>query len=211
MPTEAFFKLPPDRRHAILTAAEQEFSIHSYDKVSVFKIAQNAGISRSGFYYYFSGKEDIYQFILFGLRDELFDSISETGRQYDIFTFFEVLFARIAAYKGTEREKLIGRIVANLRQGEPFILEMNAVPTCPPPILRFLSGLDGLRCGSRGEYLTLGYLLLCGITLVLPRYYGGGCTLEAAQAQLHYIFDLIKHGALKESARTELKGTVEKC
>ena len=99
--------------------------------------------------------------------------------------------------------------MANLRQGEPFILE--ADPPCSPPALRYLSGLDALRCGSRGEYLALGYLLLCGITLILPQYYGGGCTLEAAKTRLHYIFDLIKHGALKEGAHSEWKGTIEKC
>lgn len=209
MPTEAFYKLPPDKRRAILNAAEQEFSAHSYDKVSVFKIARNAEISRSGFYYYFSGKEDIYQFILYGLRDELFDAIARTGKQYDIFTFFETAFAYIAAYKGTGREKLIDRIMANLRQGEPFILE--AGPPCSPPMIRYLSGLDELRCASHGEYLALGYLLLCGITLVLPQYYSGGYTLEAAKSRLHYVFDLIKHGALKEGAHSEWKGTVEKC
>ncbi len=64
MPPEAFYKLPPDKKHAILDAAEQEFSAHSYDKVSVFNIARNAGMSRSGLYYYISGKEDIYQFML---------------------------------------------------------------------------------------------------------------------------------------------------
>ena len=210
MPTEAFYKLPPDKKRVILDAAEQEFSAHSYDKVSVFNIARNAGMSRSGFYYYFSGKEDIYQLILFELRDELFGVIDRSGKQYDLFAFFEAAFSRIAAYKGTKREKLIGRIITNLRQGEPFILEADP-PPCAPPALRSLSGLDELRCGSRGEYLALGYLLLCGITLVLPQYYSGVCTLEAAQTRLHYIFDLIKHGALKEGAHSELKGTVEKC
>ena len=35
MPTEAFYKLQPDKKRVILDAAEQEFSAHSYDKVSV--------------------------------------------------------------------------------------------------------------------------------------------------------------------------------
>ena len=97
MPTEAFYKLQPDKKRVILDAAEQEFSAHSYDKVSVFNIARNAGMSRSGFYYYFSGKEDIYQLILFELRDELFGVIDRSGKQYDLFAFFEAAFSRIAA------------------------------------------------------------------------------------------------------------------
>ena len=59
MPAEAFFKLEKEKQNILLKSAVKEFSSLPYAKVSVFKIAQNAQVSRSGFYYYFKDKADI--------------------------------------------------------------------------------------------------------------------------------------------------------
>ena len=53
MPNEAFFHLEDGKKQVLLKSAIAEFSALPYEKVSIFKIAEKAGISRSGFYYYF--------------------------------------------------------------------------------------------------------------------------------------------------------------
>ncbi len=54
---------------AILNSALNLFMLSGEDKVSVTRLIQMAGISRSVFYHYFSGKEDIYAALL--LADEV--------------------------------------------------------------------------------------------------------------------------------------------
>ncbi|GGX51933.1 TetR/AcrR family transcriptional regulator [Saccharospirillum salsuginis] len=54
---------------AILNSALNLFMLSGEDQVSVTRLIQTAGISRSVFYHYFSGKEDIYAALL--LADEI--------------------------------------------------------------------------------------------------------------------------------------------
>ena len=87
MPNEAFFHLEEEKKEALLKSAISEFSALPYDKVSIFKIAQNAGISRSSFYYYFKSKEDIYQYLLKQIKMEFIEKLDQEERQYDLFAF----------------------------------------------------------------------------------------------------------------------------
>ena len=75
MPMPAFDRLPPDKQDAIIDSAIAEFSENPYEKVSIFLIAKRAGMSRSGFYYYFSGKEDVYRCLLLRLLREFVETL----------------------------------------------------------------------------------------------------------------------------------------
>lgn len=63
MPTERFYHLAEEKKKQIREAAVKEFSRVSFDKVSINKIVQNAGISRGSFYTYFFDKEDVLSYI----------------------------------------------------------------------------------------------------------------------------------------------------
>lgn len=63
MPTERFYHLAEEKKMQIREAAIKEFSRVSFDKVSINKIVQNAGISRGSFYTYFFDKEDVLSYI----------------------------------------------------------------------------------------------------------------------------------------------------
>ena len=87
MPTEAFFHLEEQKKMVLLESAVSEFSALPYEKVSIFKIAQNAGVSRSGFYYYFKDKEDIYKYLIDQIKEEFMTELGKDKRRYDIFAF----------------------------------------------------------------------------------------------------------------------------
>lgn len=64
MPKETYFNLPVEKKSLILDAAIAEFEQHHYDQASINRIVESAGIPKGSFYQYFSGKKDIYRYLL---------------------------------------------------------------------------------------------------------------------------------------------------
>ena len=73
MPTERFNKLPEEKKKAIRDAAMEECIRVPFEKVSINKIIQNAGISRGSFYTYFEDKRDVVRYIFCDTADKLKD------------------------------------------------------------------------------------------------------------------------------------------
>lgn len=73
MPTERFNKLPEEKKKAIRDAAMEECIRVPFEKVSINKIIQNAGISRGSFYTYFKDKRDVVRYIFSDTADKLKD------------------------------------------------------------------------------------------------------------------------------------------
>ncbi|MFW5991697.1 MAG: TetR/AcrR family transcriptional regulator [Halanaerobiaceae bacterium] len=64
MPKETFFNLPEEKKERVIEAAMEEFAQRSYYKARITAIADNAGIARGSFYQYFSGKKDLFKYII---------------------------------------------------------------------------------------------------------------------------------------------------
>ena len=69
MPNPTFFHLPEAKRQRLMDAVWQEFTSVSYMEASINKIIQTADISRGSFYQYFSGKQDVFTYILKTIMD----------------------------------------------------------------------------------------------------------------------------------------------
>ena len=73
MPSATFFNLPEEKRRRLIDAAWEEMTAVSFDKVSINRIVQSAGISRGSFYQYFADKQDLFRFLLNdGLGEDAF-------------------------------------------------------------------------------------------------------------------------------------------
>jgi len=70
MPKPTFYRLPQEKRIALLDSAKKEFQTYLLKDASINRIIQKAGISRGGFYLYFENIEDIYFYLL----DECIDN-----------------------------------------------------------------------------------------------------------------------------------------
>jgi AcrR family transcriptional regulator len=68
---QQFEEIREARRKEILDTAMEQFAIEGFDKTSISKIAQKAGISKGLLYNYFSGKEDLIKTIIFNGLDSL--------------------------------------------------------------------------------------------------------------------------------------------
>lgn len=196
MPTEAFFNLKEERKEKLLQAAVHEFSEHPYSKVSVFKIAQNAEISRSAFYYYFKDKRDIYEYLIEGVKEGFLQNLGEVTGPFDLFWFSEKLFDYMASIKGTELESFFKNLVANAN---------------PESINQIISGLDcshiannveamfdlrNLTISNYEELKEVVFLLASGIMYSVGGYLTDQLTLEEARAKQQRMSNIVKEGIL---------------
>jgi AcrR family transcriptional regulator len=60
VPLARFGKIDPDKRRRLYQAAAQEFAAEGFDKASLGRIAEGAGVSKPALYYYFEDKADLY-------------------------------------------------------------------------------------------------------------------------------------------------------
>ena len=197
MPTDAFFKLEKEKKNILLQSAIKEFSALPYEKVSVFKIAQNAKVSRSGFYYYFKDKEDIYQYLIKQLKEEFIKELNREGRKYDLFTFSKKIFHLLAECKGTEREDFFKQMVANMKPDDTKDFFEHLQTCAAESHFNYLCDLEDLNLQSEEDLMGLLCLLINSTLYVLQRYMMAGDSLSQAEEQLDHMFQMIKYGVLK--------------
>ena len=73
MASERFWRLPPEKQKAIYEAAIEEFIQVPFEKSSINKIIQQAGISRGSFYTYFEDKRELLSFVLEDTKTQWFN------------------------------------------------------------------------------------------------------------------------------------------
>lgn len=198
MPTEAFFKLEEEKKRTLLQSAIREFSQLPYDKVSVFKIAKNAEISRSAFYYYFKDKEDIYQHITGLVVEELAGQLKKTKKNHDVFTLGLEVFQQVARLKGTEWEALLQQLIANMKPNDAAKL-LRQLEACAAQSYAsyFKGGLENLNISSETDFLELSFLIISSVLYASRLYLMEGESLSAAESRLERMFEMIKRGVLK--------------
>jgi TetR/AcrR family transcriptional regulator len=76
MPHQTFFNLPDEKREQITQIAIDEFADNDFEAVSISRIVARAGIAKGSFYQYFSGKEDLYGYLLGLLMDAKMEFLS---------------------------------------------------------------------------------------------------------------------------------------
>lgn len=210
MPTKAFYQLSDEKRKKLLDAAVEEFSTAPYERVSVFKIARSAGISRSGFYYYFSNKSDLYAYIYFELiQSDFINYMNSLEEKYDIFRVFEARFDYYLSIKGTQNEPLIKQMVQNLKSCD-LLKVLNEKPIslfCGieksellnkrfDTLFSFFDNLDTstLNVENKEDILVL-IMLINTITLkYVSSYFDGKITLEEAKLGYKRYEGYIKNG-----------------
>ncbi len=121
MPKSTFYRLPEEKRHKILAAAQNEFLNVSYREVSINRIIKDAGIPRGSFYQYFEDKRDLFLYIMQVHKEELFDMVSEQLKEQggDLFECVESIMNRFIEHAFDREHKAI-RILFE----EPWIFEM---------------------------------------------------------------------------------------
>lgn len=64
MPKPTFHNLPEEKRRRLVELAIDEFAEHPYDRASLSRIVERAGIAKGSVYQYFENKADLYQWLV---------------------------------------------------------------------------------------------------------------------------------------------------
>lgn len=195
MPTEAFFKLNGSKKKQLIDSAIREFSSLPYEKVSIFKIAQNAEVSRSGFYYYFKDKKDVYEYLINDIKNEFIDKYINNDKTINIFQLGKFIFQFIADIKGTGRESLFRNIVQNTKPDDiKMIFSFISEPNKPCDVN---CTMDGMFIESHDQISGIVMYMATGIMYSVGGYLDDKYSFETAEAKLDELFDIIKYGVLK--------------
>lgn len=97
MPSDTFFRLPPQKRETLLTCAREEFARVSYPEASINRIIHNAHIPRGSFYMYFTDKADLFFYLMDCFADRLVNQLSKLLEQEkgDLFATALALFDQV--------------------------------------------------------------------------------------------------------------------
>ena len=91
----------------ILRAAEAVFVRHGYEGATMEQIAAEAGVLKANIYYYFAGKDELYNSLIDNVLDKVFGevsgflTVSTSHSPWDrLDAFLDVFFALIDRYRG---------------------------------------------------------------------------------------------------------------
>lgn len=116
MPKSAFFNLPQQKQDKILECAFNEFSENSYDKASIFSIAQKCNISRASIYCYFADKDDVYKHITYIFLKPHIDKVKEQ-KDYSLFSLPKSLFDYLISFYKTSKQNFVLNLLKNMNPG----------------------------------------------------------------------------------------------
>jgi len=123
VPTSTFFRLPEEKRQRLIDAAWEEFSRTSFSDASINRIIHEARIPRGSFYQYFADKEDLFWYLLAGVREHISNVFHKTldETKGDLFSVPLQVFDKFLG-AGDQMDPGLKRIlqVAQLNQGMDF-------------------------------------------------------------------------------------------
>ena len=195
MPTKKFFDLSEDKRKAFIDAAIMEFERQSFDEASIYNIARNAGVSRTGIYYYFTNKQDIYEYLLTLNRDRFFESIKSAGR-LNIFELFMEYFDFMTNYKGGKREKLIRQVYKNIKLLDVNTLDVSLQKLDVKKMCEIIN-LSNLKYANTEVIKTISLVGFCSISKALSEYFSGKVAYEEARSHCEKVLECLKNGFAK--------------
>ncbi len=91
MPKDTFFNLPQEKQNHILDISLEEFYNQGYEKASISRIVETAGIAKGSFYQYFEGKEDLFRHFVQVAREKQLLFVNKLMEGTGDLPFFQLL------------------------------------------------------------------------------------------------------------------------
>ncbi len=201
MCTETFLRLPEEKRRRFLDAAWAEFAGARFSDVSINQIVRRAGIPRGSFYQYFSGKDDLFAYLLEEVRNHVKEEYRRVLKANggDIFQAQLDCFDRMTAQESA-LDPVMERCVRFIRNNQGVDIQ-KFLPTRPGQ--RLLDGIWDLAdfSGLRASAPEYGRVVFCLLMAAL-----GSACMDAMlcpedralhREELAAKLEIIKYGSLK--------------
>jgi len=113
MPYETFYRLNDEKRNRIIDAIIDEMSLNTYEHLNISNIVRSAKIPRGSFYQYFSGTEDLFEFMYLyigKLKTETMKPLLSNDSELPFLDrFLEIYLAGIQFSKDNPKLMLVGK------------------------------------------------------------------------------------------------------
>ena len=208
MCTETFLRLPEEKRTRFLDAAWEEFTQTGFADASINQIVRRAGVPRGSFYQYFSGKDDLFDYLGNIILKHLIDEYRDIMKRCDgdIFRTQMCCFERVATY-GRAADLLFERSI-RIVQKNPGLLPQTVMRE---QVLRkiFASVRDDMDVSRLREQADAFVEHTFGLTLITLAIAVVSCLEAPEQAPaireaLAMQLTIIERGSLAESGRGTL-------
>ncbi len=189
MPLPTFDKLAAPKKEKLVAAAVGEFSRLPYDRVSIFEVARRAGISRSSFYYYFADKEDLYQYLIGLLREELLRALPASVRPDEAPALLLDFFA-------DQREREWGSFVARMLERAQSWPRGGPETIGPSDgwLRKRFSDSGGFDRLDRRDQKLVGFIVRECLCYQLGAYYRREITREQLHQEAQRMMELLRYG-----------------
>ena len=203
MPTSTFFRLPEEKRQRLIDAAWEEFSRTSFSDASINRIIHEARIPRGSFYQYFTDKEDLFWYLLAGVREHISNVFHKTLDETagDLFSVPVQVFDKFLG-AGEQMDPGLKRIlqVAQLNQGMDFQRFISEEFECLPPWL--LKEADRMELRQKDELFlhNVVFLTMAALAMSIMETMRRPERREQHRNTLQQKVEIIKYGSLAPAA-----------
>ncbi len=202
MPSNAYKRLTTEKKKRIIEGAIKEFSIHTVEHASLNAVANNAGMSRTTLYYYFSDIDDIFMTVMDEVMENFKRTINLEEEPIDIFEIYYLFFKYVTAYKNTELEGFVKTIFSDMS------LKLQKIITEPYiqyylENKKYLKNLEKLDYENREEMLDILFALFALVTASINYYFKNDIEFENIDYKFKRGLRLLKYGVIKEEYRKE--------
>jgi len=203
VPTSTFFRLPEEKRQRLIDAAWEEFSRTSFSDASINRIIHEARIPRGSFYQYFTDKEDLFWYLLAGVREHISNVFHKTLDETagDLFSVPVQVFDKFLG-AGEQMDPGLKRIlqVAQLNQGMDFQRFISEEFECLPPWL--LKEADRMELRQKDELFlhNVVFLTMAALAMSIMETMRRPERREQHRNTLQQKVEIIKYGSLAPAA-----------
>lgn len=200
MPKETFFNLPLVKRDKLIEASVNEFARKSCAEASINRIIQMAVIPRGSFYQYFSGKTDLFQYVLHHYGEQMESLILQElwrcgGKLLELpLAFYNSVLLNIQ----DKRSPLV--LLPDILRRNADMEQTAMMPDAMQAVLE-QADWSGLRVESPEERLCLLELLFSSVRRSLMEVFCGKLPPEESRKQLVIKTALIRCGAEESGSR----------
>jgi AcrR family transcriptional regulator len=203
MPTSTFYNLPAEKREKLINAIKDEFMRVPFDEVSINKIVHTAEIPRGSFYQYFTGKNDVLEFILADFRQRIIVNLKEylTMHNGDIFgMFYEILEYTTGFVLEESGNNFYKNIFADIKVNTEFYLKMPHANNESEEIkeLRPFINTDVLDLREESDYENMLQVLMAVSGHAIAEVFFNLADCEDIKLNYKKRLELLKRGFIKE-------------
>lgn len=166
MAKDTFYNLSIDKKNMIISVTIDEFYQYGYDKASISRIVEKAGIAKGSFYQYFENKEDLIKELLNYASSIKLEFLQDAMQQANSMKFFDLIeHLCLASLNFMHANPKLAQITDNFLRNANDSLKENVLGANAKTSNAFMEGLlanaianqeirDDIEIGFLASYVT---------------------------------------------------------